>query len=90
MDNPVKREEDKGAFSNTLAFISCRSKLTKVSLSLPHPYFQSPPLAAPVNTLVSLLLQLNKVIVLAEKSFIFSPGSLRHEDVYRYMNPQMT
>ena len=43
-----------------------------------------PSLAAPVTTLVSLLLQLIKAIVLAERSFIFSPSSLRHDDIYRH------
>ena len=36
------------------------------------------------NTLGSLLLQLIIAKVLAESSFIFSPGSLHYADVYRH------
>ena len=38
----------------------------------PHPFFSFPPLAAPANTLVSLLLQLMKGTVLAESSYFIN------------------
>ena len=41
------------------------------SLGLPYPYFPFSALAAPANTLVSLLLQLMQATVLAEKSILY-------------------
>jgi hypothetical protein len=53
--------------ANTVAFISCRNRLTTRG---------EREVASPANTLVSLLLQLMLAIVLAVRFFNFSPNSL--------------
>ena len=60
--------------------VSASGNLTR----LPPPVFTFSPLVTPTNTLVSLLLQLMKVTVSTENSFIFSPGTLGYAHVYRH------
>ena len=52
-------------------------------LRLPTSLLPFSPLMASANTFVSLLLQLTKATMLAESSFIFTPGFLHYGDVYR-------
>ena len=75
---PREKMKYKEFSANTVAFISCRCRLTKVlavatrgHFSLPHPYFLFFPSRAPANTLVSLHLQLMKATVLAESIWFY-------------------
>ena len=76
--------------ASTVAFISCRSRLTKVLAGAARGKKGSKgvgglPPVAPATTLISLSLQLMKATVLTKCSlyFILLPGSLCSSDVYR-------